>query len=234
MLSALHTRMTYANVTATLALFFAISGGALAASHYIITSTSQVKPTVLKKLTGKTGPAGQNGTNGTIGAPGLTGATGGKGEAGTTGPTGPQGPEGKQGPPGTTGFTKSLPKGETETGTWVFGGEPENIAEHAQAVPLSFPIPLGERLEKEHVHFVNEGELAPTECDEGSVTDPKASPGNLCVYSVIKATPLEQTIYDPETGEFGKAGAGKSGAVLILEAKAEERQEGDWAVTEGK
>jgi hypothetical protein len=34
MFSAIRRRATYANVTATLALFFAMSGGALAAGHY--------------------------------------------------------------------------------------------------------------------------------------------------------------------------------------------------------
>ncbi len=53
--------LSYANVVATLALFFASSGGALAASHYLINSTKQINPKVLKKLkgsAGKPGPAG--------------------------------------------------------------------------------------------------------------------------------------------------------------------------------
>jgi cytoskeletal protein RodZ len=44
-------RLNYANVTATLALFFAMSGGALAAKHYLINSTKQINPKVLKALT---------------------------------------------------------------------------------------------------------------------------------------------------------------------------------------
>ena len=39
---------------ATLALIFAMSGGAYAASHYLITSTKQIKPSVLGHLKGKT------------------------------------------------------------------------------------------------------------------------------------------------------------------------------------
>ena len=42
--------LTYANVTATLALIFAMSGGALAAKHYLVSSTSQISPKVLKSL----------------------------------------------------------------------------------------------------------------------------------------------------------------------------------------
>ena len=54
-------RLSYANVTATLALVFAMSGGAMAANHYLITSTKQINPKVLKKLTGKTGKTGATG-----------------------------------------------------------------------------------------------------------------------------------------------------------------------------
>ena len=60
-------RLSYANVTATLALVFAMSGGAMAANHYLITSTKQINPKVLKKLTGKTGKTGANGANGANG-----------------------------------------------------------------------------------------------------------------------------------------------------------------------
>jgi hypothetical protein len=84
-------RLSYANVTATLALVFAMSGGALAANHYLITSTKQINPSVLKKLTGKAG------------ASGSAGATGPGGPAGATGPGGPAGPSGPQGPGGAPG-----------------------------------------------------------------------------------------------------------------------------------
>lgn len=43
-------RLSYANVAATLALVVALSGGALAATQYVVTSTNQIKPSVLKTL----------------------------------------------------------------------------------------------------------------------------------------------------------------------------------------
>ena len=46
----LRRNLNYANVTATLALLFAMSGGALAAKHYLVNSTSQVNPRVLRSL----------------------------------------------------------------------------------------------------------------------------------------------------------------------------------------
>lgn len=81
-------RLTYANVVATLALVFAMSGGAMAANHYLLSSSKQISPSLLKKLKGKTGKTGATG------APGKTGATG------PAGGTGPQGLPGNNGAPG--------------------------------------------------------------------------------------------------------------------------------------
>jgi hypothetical protein len=71
--SIMSRRVTYANVAATVALFLSLSGGALAATHYLITSTKQISPKVLHKLKGKPGkpgPAGAPGAAGAAGAPG--------------------------------------------------------------------------------------------------------------------------------------------------------------------
>ena len=50
--------ITYANVAATLALVFSMTGGALAAKHYLIESTRQINPRVLHKLHGARGASG--------------------------------------------------------------------------------------------------------------------------------------------------------------------------------
>jgi hypothetical protein len=49
-MSVLRRNLTYANVTATLALVFAMSGGALAAKHYLVNSTKQLNPRVIRSL----------------------------------------------------------------------------------------------------------------------------------------------------------------------------------------
>jgi Collagen triple helix repeat (20 copies) len=81
-------RLTYANVAATLALVFSMSGGALAASKYLITSTKQISPKVLKSLKGK------NGQPGTAGPAGAAGKEGPAGKEGTVGKEGKEGPAG--------------------------------------------------------------------------------------------------------------------------------------------
>jgi hypothetical protein len=192
MFSALRRRLTYANVAATLALFFAMTGGALAAGHYLITSTKQIKPGVLSALKGKAGPAGAagpGGAAGTSGAQGPQGPAGARGETGSEGKEGKEGKkgeQGKQGIPGTTGFTETLPAEKTETGTWSFGITPiEAKGNLTFEIPISFNIPLAEGLESAHTHYVTrseqEGKTAPPECP-GSMERPSAEPGNLCVY----------------------------------------------------
>jgi hypothetical protein len=85
-------RASYANVVSTIALFFALGGGALAATHYLITSTKQIKPSVLQALRGRSGRPGPAGTPGANGTNGTNGASATNGAPGATGPTGPAGP----------------------------------------------------------------------------------------------------------------------------------------------
>ena len=102
--------MTYANVVATFALLFAMSGGALAAKHYLVSSTSQISPKVLKELKGKagaTGPAGPAGAPGEKGGQGAPGASGANGTAGPKGDQGVPGLEGEKGPEGPEGGTSA-------------------------------------------------------------------------------------------------------------------------------
>ncbi len=234
MFSSLRTRATYANVTATLALVFAMSGGALAATRVIVTSKKQISSKVLKELKGATGERGPVG---------LAGPTGTQGPAGTNGSQGGSGPEGKPGPEGAKGSPWTaggvLPAGATETGTWSFGQEAENIETHSVSFPISFNIPLSGPLTASHVYYVKAGESAPAECAGGSLEHPRASEGNLCVYTAVLegATPavfepnLEKPIFDPQKTGSQTEGSGASGAVLGFRVTPESYGWGDWAVT---
>jgi hypothetical protein len=87
-------RVSYANVAATLALVIALGAGTAYAAkhHWLITSTSQIKPSVLHRLRGKKGPKGATGVTGATGATGAAGAPGAPGAAGAIGATGATGP----------------------------------------------------------------------------------------------------------------------------------------------
>jgi Collagen triple helix repeat (20 copies) len=98
----LRRKPTISGVLAASALFLALAGGgAYAADSYIITSTHQIKPSVLKKLANDV--RGPRGTRGPVGQQGATGAQGQAGNTGATGPQGLQGLQGTQGPQGDPG-----------------------------------------------------------------------------------------------------------------------------------
>jgi hypothetical protein len=311
MFSRIRKRFTYANVTATLALFFAMTGGALAASHYLITSTKQIKPSVLSSLKGKAGAAGANGVNGANGAAGEKGAQGPQGNPGGTGEKGPEGKAGesvtvaatsgsecnKEGGVkvsnasgsktvcnGKTGYTEHLPSGKTETGSWVIStsgtevrihlGLGEATAEEFKfCVPetkaaaegatltlppckekytvrslwstgtqpeaaISFPIPLAEPLNHEHVVYVEETGNGTT-CP-GTSEDPQAEEDYLCVYQAnigqgVRAAAsglAEAFILNAGVRSSFEQGAGPTGAVLRFQT-VEENSDGSTEAAEG-
>jgi hypothetical protein len=88
MLSKLTKHFTFANIALTAMLVFAMTGGAYAASKYLITSTKQISPKVLKQLQGKRGATGVAGVQGPTGAQGSVGPAGAKGETGAAGSNG--------------------------------------------------------------------------------------------------------------------------------------------------
>jgi hypothetical protein len=181
-------RFSYANVTATLALAFSLTGGALAASHYIINSTRQINPKVLKQLRGETGAAGAIGSQGTAGIAGEDGRAGKEGPAGRPGASGNEGAPGKEGKEGPTGqegapgsagpFPSTLPSGKSLKGS--FGGSSAVVSESNNAVELSisYPFPL---LASPAAAVVQEAG-SPTDSCPATAAAPSAAAGHLCIY----------------------------------------------------
>lgn len=207
-------RLSYANVTATLALVFAMSGGALAANHYLINSTKQINPKVLKKLRGKTGASGRAGEKGGMGA---TGATGEKGGTGATGATGPRGETG-------VSALSTLPAGESESGQVAAVGSVAAGREIEDTV--TFPVPLPETLAESHVIFTTAA--GTTHCSgEGH-----ADNGYLCIYLTNQGNveePLSRNFED----FAGGAGFHGLGVFWKASATSEAWAEGTWTVTAG-
>jgi Collagen triple helix repeat (20 copies) len=132
-LLSLRSRLTYANIMATIAVFVALGGSSYAA----ITITGQsVKDSSLtgkdvknrsllardfkagQLPTGAAGPVGPAGGPGPAGPAGPKGDRGQQGPAGAIGPAGPAGPAGPQGPSGVSGWEyvtalKAIPAGTT-------------------------------------------------------------------------------------------------------------------------
>jgi hypothetical protein len=204
----LRRHITYANVAATLALVLSMTGGAFAASHYLLESTRQINPKVLRKLRGRTGPRGPIGPEG---PQGLLGATGGRG------------PEGRTGPEGLSSLS-TLPSTISESG--VFGLSPDNSEEggtFAQAV--TFALALKEALPKEHVIYG----VHPSQCPGPG----EAARGYLCLYSSgssgIAEAPPE--VLNPEL-EPPSPGAGRRGFVVRWTAVAKDASDfGTYTVT---
>jgi len=299
MLHKLRTHLSYANVAATLALVFALTGGAVAASnhggsggssHGTLTA-SVAKKKSKKKSTSTRGPAGPKGATGATGPAGPAGPTGPAGAAGAKGENGANGSSGNNGEPGTpgtpgasgksvsvtaiakgkhecaeqggalvkqegassgtevcngqTGFTETLPEGKTETGTWTSGS---TEGERSEPVSISFPIPLEAGLPPGHGLFVtteeqtNQSGESYEHC-EGSVAEPKANEGYLCIYQGHTENPEKGEFYVPIITE-PKLGAssnsvGVTGDIMLVSYEPPESEPpgrphsmyGTWAVT---
>ena len=68
-------RPSAAIVIASTARFFSVTGVGFAAHHYLITSTSQIKPSVITALRGHTGAKGATGARGATGSTGAAGTS---------------------------------------------------------------------------------------------------------------------------------------------------------------
>lgn len=247
MFSWVRRRLTFANVGVMVAVLFAMTGGAYAAKRYVITSTKQISPKALKELKGKTGPAGSVGATGPAGAAGSAGPAGKDGVQGAQGAQGSAGPEGPTGPVGPAG-----PAPKTLTGEWSLNKQvPATLA--SVVTSASFLLPLAEPPAPHYLRvtgmepFYNdttkaEEERTSTQCP-GSAAEPKAAPGNLCVYASVEEGPAikssgplilpkvcsmgaECKLFDaPATDRFGFGlitASSSEGNVLLV---------GSWAVT---
>jgi len=212
----------------------------------------------LKGENGKTGENGKNGEAGEPGAPGenvtsknFTGKAGGCEEGGSEFKVGSAITYACNGEKGVIHPGETLAPGATETGVWYFRTAVQG--EEAAQVPISFPIPLANPIESSEVckegkpecpiHFVpNEEGSTPPGCFEGStegtIKEPKAAPGNLCIYEggrLVGAEPEERMkLFRDVEQEFLDAIGTAGGLVAFDVTGAEGSGHGAWAMTAPK
>jgi hypothetical protein len=97
-------------------------------------------------------------------------------------------------------------------------------------VPISFTIPLPAALGESAVHYLKAVDPPTTDCP-GTVSDPKAAPGNLCLYTGEEVGTYG-FIFILSPDPVAEIGASKAGAVLaVVSATDTTRAFGSWAVT---
>jgi hypothetical protein len=257
MFSILKKRLGIPGLLAIIALVFAMGGAAWAAKKYVVTSTAQIKPSVLKDLEGANGPRGATGAQGPAGANGTNGKDGSNGSNGKNGDNGTSGNNGKSVTTGNATPAECVEGGSTvevegvpstkkkicngeEGSPWAAGGLlPSNSTEtgtwagntagvEAEAyISISLALPTEPALTP-----VYEGTTA--EGCPGIVNQiPTAAPGKLCVYNGSG----EIGEIEPGTVNFltpleQNLGAGPSGTILTFKCKTSSCLDwGSWAAT---
>jgi hypothetical protein len=247
---------------AVIALVFALVGGAFAASGGLTGKQKKEVIKIAKQYAGKPGPAGAQGSPGAKGDKGDTGSQGPEGKPGEKGKDGKDGtsvvvsPEpkgancaeggskfvagvtttfacnGKEGSPWTAGGV--LPPKATETGTFSVQGSSEDPGDvNGLFTTISFPIPLKEPIDAAHIKLLPQFPV-PAECN-GTVENPKAQPGYLCIYQGGESAGTFRERVEPPGSLFSEelSGTGTSGARLRFEPPTEEFAfaNGSFAVT---
>jgi hypothetical protein len=198
-------RQSPAMVVATLALFVALGGTAVAAGTLItgkqIKNSSitgaDVKNNSLTPRDFRGSVRGPRGLTGPAGPQGAAGAPGPQGPAGAPGPVGPKGDKGDQGIQGPAGpFPDgTLPPGKTVYGNWALTGHPNTNNWSMDNISYTY------RMSAALTTHVITGAIVPPGCS-GTATNPGAMPGHLCVFVLA-----DLTMSDPGVHSNTRTGA---------------------------
>jgi hypothetical protein len=167
------SKLTYANVMATVAVFLVLAGGSAFAATQMLPKNS-VGPKQLKKgavtppklsKAAKSTLTGPRGTIGPVGPKGDKGDKGDKGERGNTGEAGP--------------FPTTLPNGRTVVGVYDIEGTANSVHDLSTgAISYVYPAP------GQQVEYIPVGGTNP-HCT-GSPATPTAPPGFTCIYETVR------------------------------------------------
>jgi hypothetical protein len=128
---------------------------------------------------------------------------------------------------GSAPLPTTLPSGESLTGAYALIGHAAAVSERA-GTAISFEIPLASA---PTAHFIGKGTTPPAQCP-GTPTNPKAAPGNLCIYESQSVNLSFQSFEDPITGSTGSTVQPFGAEVVALSSAAGNYDDsGSWAVT---
>ena len=216
--------LSYANVAATLALVFAMGGGAYAAVTSIPGSDGIIhgcysKSSGVLRLVGSKKRCSKRETAIAFSQRGRDGASGPAGVAGLPGTPGQQGAPGP--------VTGLLARGVTLRGTYSVRDQAG-----APSADLSVPISWGFSLAlAPATHLIPAGSPAPSGCAGGTGSAPAADPGNLCIFETGGTNVSSVVVFDPVTAAFNTSEPYGTGLIVTATAAGEFGSFGSWAVT---
>jgi hypothetical protein len=160
------------------------------------------------------------------GAPGARGPKGDRGAAGTPGSSGARGPVGPSGPKGDS-FDTQLSSGKTLRGTYEVTGTASAQGGQFAGISETYAVELASA---PRLRMIADQTAPPSECP-GTAADPRAMPGNLCVYesrnhgNLIDAPHLFVDPFNPSEGTLGFR------ILIRADANGSFTSAGTWAVT---
>jgi hypothetical protein len=175
-------RISYANVTSTLALVLALGGTSWAAvtisganiKNNSVTAADLAKGSVTSSEVRNGSLRAADFAAGALPA-GPRGATGAPGAAGAAGAPGANGAQGLPGP-----LPDTLPAGKTLRGAYEVQAHTGQLNDEL----TSFVFPLATAPDK-HLWLLGQSNPDPVHCP-GTAADPQAAPGHVCVYEQSK------------------------------------------------
>lgn len=203
-------RPSPALVIALIALFFALAGTGYAVSRLPTNSvtTAQVKD---HSLLARDFKAGQ--------IP--------RGAQGLPGPAGPTGDKGSPGDPWTLS-NGLIPSGKTLRGVFAPAATAESTGDVAQE-SVSFGFSIGNGANPV-THFIEVGTPTPPECP-GTVHNPAAQPGHLCVYEAGDDNVGTYCVFNPVNDACGASAVRGFGVFITAAQPGNFAMQGAWAVT---
>lgn len=194
------------NVVAYLALFVALGG----TSHAAITLPRNSVGTKQLRSSAVTSAKVRDGT---LRAEDLAAGTVRRGLRGPAGPAG--------------SLADGLPSGKTLRGRWEAGSG--NPAGNQVSDTATDSISFGAQLASPPARTIVMNPPGPAQCP-GTVADPQAAPGNLCIYvgDRVNAQLIDTIVDGNGVGQTSRQGAG---IVVVSSAAATFGARGSWAVT---